>query len=266
MSRTVLMSPEVAALVGPEQAARMRGPAWSQRIQCFECGGWIEAHQDTALSVLRVLDPAAPADAGGVSHGVQHHPGCAPSRVVDLTPEELARHLADPHAVQPATDDTDVLLTVGGIHTGPFPLVLVSYRSDLMVERPGGDRVDVLTSSYLAQGWHPVLSLADPPGPAPSGYRLRFTHESPDEDAPGLVEILGRDGTVETAAVVEPMILWRPLARRHRRVAVVHGTNYLADGPEGLDRAVRSGLLVGGRVPVDLAGPGNPDERTAPET
>lgn len=38
---------------------------------------------------------------------------------------------------------------------------------------------------------------------------------------------------------------------------MVHGTNYLADGPEDLDRAVRSGLLVGGRVPVTLDGPGN---------
>ncbi|MFE2755669.1 hypothetical protein ACFXGA_27080 [Actinosynnema sp. NPDC059335] len=262
MTRTIHTAPEVAELLGTEQLARMRGPDRPARVQCWKCGVRIDAAEDVAVSVLRVVDPAAKPGVGTVSAAVQTHPACLPSLVLEVTPAQLARIQA---AARPPADegqdhddeaDLDLLATIAGSAERPYPLLLLSYRSDVTVERPAGDRVDLLTSTYLSAGWHPVTTLAEPPGPAPAGHRVLFHHELPDHDAPGVLAVIGSHG-VDTTAAVTPQELWRPLARAYGWTVVVHGTNYLADGPEGLERAVRSGLLVGGRVPVDLDGPGN---------
>lgn len=264
MSRTVVMAPEVEALIGPEQAARIQGPAWSARVQCWECGHGIEADQNSTLSILRVVDPDRRSGEGTVAHAVQNHLHCAPSRIQNLSPTAFAQlqagHAADTNAPPPdAGDDLALMATVGGTPEQPYPVVFVSYRSDVIAERPGADRVDLLTSGLLARGWHPITTLLAPPPPGPAGHRLSFNHIEAADDAPGLVRLVDADDLIESSGVVTPFELWRVLVRQCGWTVVVHGSNYLAD-QDSLMRAVASGLLVGGIVPVLLDGPGNGGE------
>lgn len=259
MSRAVHTTPEVVELVGSEQLARHSEPGRTGPVQCWRCGHAVAADQDVALSVLRVLDPEAPAGAGAVSYVVHSHPTCGASMVLELTPAQLAQlrelwRAADGDAT--GIDDLDVRVAVGGTSEQPYPLVLVSFRADMTVEQPGPDRVDLVATVLTEAGWQPVFTLVTPPAPGPHGYRLRFHAETDDGNASGLLEVLGPDG-VETAATVEPTQLWRQLVHHHGWAVLVQGSNYLNAGQEGVERAVRSGLLVGGRVPVDLDGPGN---------
>ncbi|MEO6084460.1 MAG: hypothetical protein ABIQ18_15275 [Umezawaea sp.] len=233
-------------------------------MQCWECGHGIEADQDSTLSILRVVDPDRQPGEGTVAHAVQNHLHCAPSRIQDYTPTEFAQlqagHAADTTTPPPgAVDDLALMATVGGTAEQPYPVVFFSYRSDVIAEHPGADRVDLLTSGLLARGWHPITTLLAPPPPGPAGHRLDFRHVEPADDAPGQVRLVDADDLVESSGVVVPFELWRVLVRQCGWTVVVHGSNYLAD-QESMMRAVESGLLVGGIVPVLLNGPGNTGE------
>jgi hypothetical protein len=39
--RTVVVAPEVAAMVGDEELARLAGPEWTTPVQCWQCERWI---------------------------------------------------------------------------------------------------------------------------------------------------------------------------------------------------------------------------------
>ncbi|SDN14537.1 hypothetical protein SAMN04488074_13643 [Lentzea albidocapillata subsp. violacea] len=264
MSRTILISDEVGQELGQEQVARMHGPEWAQRVRCWECDQWIEATDEAAVLIVRVpeLDEAT---AAGLQTAVHAHPGCRSSQVLTLTLAEIdairgARQRPD----EGGLDAVDVVATTFETRRGGIaPVVLLSYRADLTVAGAGPDRVDLLTTSMLAVGWHPITSASEPPGPGPDGYRVRFRHDRRDPAAPGVLEVLDPLGQVGTEAYVQPTGLWRPAVVRTGRTVLIQGSQYLTDwqttGQAGVNRAVQAGLLTGGVVPVDLDGPGNVD-------
>ena len=142
-----------------------------------------------------------------------------------------------------------------------YPVVLLSYRSDLTLGEPRAERVDLLTTEMLARGWEQIISVTEPPGPGPHGYSVRFRHDRANPSAPGLLEVVDPFGAVETEAYVQPTGLWRPAVVRTGRTVLMQGSQYLNEwqtkGRAGVKRAVRAGLITGGVVPVELAGPGN---------
>lgn len=266
MTRTVLVADEVAELLGDEQVARLRGPEWAQRVQCWTCDGWIEPEADAAVLLLRVPELEDRDTGAAPSFAVHAHPTCQPSRVVTLSWAEVEARRAAHAAAQPDAgedpDSVDVVATVFDTGRGSgFPVVMVSYRADIMVDQAGPDRVDLLTATMLERGWHPITTLTEPPGPGPHGWRVRFTHAEGHAAAPGLLEVVDPTGQAETVAHVEPARYWRPAIVRTGQTVLVQGSNYLTDwarrGRADVKRAMRAGLLTGGTVPVELAGPGN---------
>ncbi|NUT51273.1 MAG: hypothetical protein HOV94_28820 [Saccharothrix sp.] len=262
MNRTVHTTPEVVELIGAEQLARHGEPDRSGAVQCWRCGHAVTAEQDVALSVLRVVDPDAPAGAGALSYVVHSHPACGDSMVLEFTPDQFERLREQWRAADDIADveGLDVRAAVAGTPERPYPLVLISFRAELTVEQPGPDRVDLVAAVLNRAGWHPVLTLAEP---APPGYRLRLHVDPADEDAPGLLEVHGPHG-VETAAMLTPTPLWRQLVRHHGWGVLIQGSNYLHTGQQGLEQAVRSGLLAGGRLPIELTSHNTDDEVVRP--
>ncbi|MBW4722398.1 hypothetical protein [Saccharothrix obliqua] len=263
MSRTVTIAEEVAGQLGDEQVARLRGPQWARRVQCWECAEWLAADEDAAVLLLRVADPENTGTGAGASFVLHVHPSCRSSQVLELTRDQIAaRAAAAPTHRDDDPGQVDVVATVFDTGRGSaFPVVMLSYRADLIADRPGADRVDLLAGELLRIGWHPIRSLDEPPAAGPAGYRLRFRHDEPHAAAPGVLEVLDPHGRVETVATVDPARLWRPAVVRTGRCALIQGSQYLTDwaarGRAGVKRAVRAGLLVGGSVPVHLHGPGN---------
>lgn len=266
MSRTVSIAPEVVEQIGAEQAARMTGPQWTDRVQCWECGRWIEPTEDVAVGIMRVteIEESVRTGTGGAAFGIHSHPACLPSQVLVLTMEELEAREAEFGDDEPDHEpQVDVVATVfesGQGDTG-YPVVLVSYRTDLIVDGTGPDRVDLLTSALIGRGWHPITTLAAPPGPGPAGYKVKFVHTDLAAGAPGVLSVIDPAGNVETTAHVTPTRLWRPGVARTGRTVLIQGSRYLTDwatrGRAGVKAALRAGLLVGGVVEVDLDGPGD---------
>jgi hypothetical protein len=237
VTRTILISDEVARELGQEQVARMHGPEWQQRVRCWECDQWIDAADDIALLIVRVPELDDVPGRGAVQTAVHSHPACRSSQVLALT-------LAEVDAIQDARqrpdegglDAVDVVATTFETRSGGsyIPVVMLSYRADLIVADTGHDRVDLFTTSMLAAGWHPITSVT---------------------------EVLDPHGQVETEATVQPTGLWRPAVVRTGCTVLIQGSQYLTDwqskGRAAVKRAVRAGLLTGGVVPVDLDGPGN---------
>jgi hypothetical protein len=265
MSRIVTVADDVAAQLGAEQVARLRGPEWARRVQCWQCHDWIEADQDTTVLLLRIPELEDPTTGATTSFALHAHPDCLSSQVLVLTAEQVRAHRASAVGDEPDEDpDTvDVVATV--FDTGRadqfYPVVLLSHRIDLVADEPGPDRVDLLTTGLLSHGWHQITTLTGPPAPGPAGYRVRFTHDQAHAGAPGVLELLDPSGLPETVAQIEPTRLWRPAVVRSGSTALFQGSHYLTDwatrGRAGVKRAIRAGLLVGGVVPVELSGPGN---------
>lgn len=262
MTRTILISDEVARELGREQVDRMHGPEWQQRVRCWECDQWIEAADDVALLIVRVpeIDEAT---GGGLQTGVHAHPDCRPSQVLSLTLAEVDAIRAGRQRPDEGDLHTvDVVATTFETRDDSYiPVVMLSYRADLMLAGAGHDRVDLLTTSMLAEGWHQITSMTEPPGPGPQGYSVRFRHDRADPSAPGVLEVVNPSGQVDTEAHVVPTGLWRPAVVRAGRTVLIQGSQYLTDwqtkGRVAVKRAVRAGLLTGGVVPVELDGPGN---------
>jgi hypothetical protein len=262
VTRTVLISDEVGRELGQEQVARMHGPEWQQRVRCWECDQWIEATDDVAMLIVRVpeLDQAT---GGGVQTGVHAHPECRSSQVLTLTLAEVdAIRIGREHLDEGDLYSVDVVATTFETRGDSFiPVVMLSYRADLMLAGAGHERVDLVTTSMLAAGWHQITSMTEPPGPGPQGYSVRFHHDRADPSAPGLLEVVNPFGQVDTSAHVQPTGLWRPAVVRAGRTVLIQGSQYLTDwqakGRAAVKRAMRAGLLTGGVVPVELDGPGN---------
>lgn len=263
MSRTVHIADDVAAALGSEQVARLTGPEWiDQRVQCWECDGWMSPGEDVAVLLVRVSDLDDPGTGAGLSFALHSHPACSPSKILVTTAAEIQARRGELPTQRDEGDDVDAVATV--FDTGrdsAYPVVMFSYHADLIADSPGPDRVDIVVSALTSFGWHLVTTLAEPPGPAPAGFRIRFTHEQPAAAAPGVLELINPAGQVETAAVVTPGRYWRPGVAISGQTVLLHGSRYLTDwqrrGRAGVKSAVRAGLIVGGVLPVELRGPGN---------
>lgn len=254
--RQVEIAAEVAAELGAEQVARLTDGTWDERVQCWDCGGWIEAAEPAAVLLLETEGT------GPVRFGTFAHPSCGRSEIRAVSAAEMAANKA---AAAQDPEDTgsslDAVATVWPLGESAYPVVLFSYRGDVL--RHGGpERQDGLVAALLEHGWHLVTTLDTADHRAgPAGYRLRFTHEQPNSTAPGLLELINPHGQVETTVHIQPAGYWRPALVRTGRAMVVHGSRYLGDwaskGRRAVKHAARAGSLVGGIVPVELVGPGN---------
>jgi hypothetical protein len=260
--RTVVVAPEVAAMLGVEELARLAGPEWTTPVQCWQCERWIQPDEDAALVVLRVTEFEERLPGSAPQMGVHTHPGCLSSQVRTVSLAEIqARRSTAPEDTGGTTVDVVATTIETEDGTSAFPVVMISYQADLLAAATGRDRVDLLASGLLNIGWHPITSLTRPPAAAPAGYRVRFTHLDGNATAPGVLEVIGPDGEVETSAGVAPTRFWRPAIIRSGRTVVLQGSHFLTDwerrGRAGVKKAIRDGLVVGGIVPVELNGPGN---------
>lgn len=256
--RQVEIAPEVAALLGPEQCARLSSDDWDQPVQCWECDGWLAPAESAVVLILRRVDLGQ----GTIRFAVHAHPRCADSEVREVTLAELQARDAE-LGLDAADSGTsvDVVATVWDLGNGAgYPVVLISFQTEVMIEA-GPERMDAVVSALLRLGWHLVSHMDQPPPSGPEGYRLRFTHAEGHAAAAGLVELIDPAGEVETSAYVQPGRFWRPGALRTGRSVVILGSRYLTEwatrGRGAVKRAARAGALVGGVVPVDLVGPGN---------
>lgn len=263
MTRTVHIADDVAAALGPEQVARLTGPEWiDQRVQCWECDGWMETGEDVAVLLVRVTDLVDPDTGASTSFALHSHPACSPSKILVTTEAEIRARRGALATQRDEGDDVDAVATVFDTGRGSaYPVVMFSYRTELIADSPGPERVDLVVSGLMSFGWHLVSNLADPPGPGPAGFRLRFTHERPAPASPGVLELLDPAGQVETAVEVTPGRYWRPGVAISGQTVLLQGSRYLTDwerrGRAGVKAAVRAGSIVGGIVPVELRGPGN---------
>lgn len=264
--RTVIIAPEVAELLGAEQVERLRSTVWEQRVQCWECDGWIGTDEPAAVVVLRPADIA-----GAVDIAVHAHPEHARSEIRAVPQAEFRRRKQQRRDAakaaglrgllpdgEPSVDVVATTLDSG--KNDEFGAVLISHRAELLLaDSPG--RVDGLVSVLLGQGWELFSSITTPPVAELPGWSARFTHEQPGAAAPGVFELIAPDGSVETSAQVQPSRLWRPAVVRSGRAAVVQGSRFLTDwttkGRTAVKRAARAGLLVASVVPVRVVGPGN---------
>lgn len=259
--RQLEISPEVFAALGAEQAERLRTEWGAQRVQCWECGGWI-APAEPAVVLLLVL--AGVPGPGQVQFGQHAHPGCAKSEIREMTSEEMEAH-GTGLGLEPDDDPdkdggVDVVATIWPTpNGGGYPLVLISHHGDVLTQR-GPDRQDLFVTALLEQGWPLVTDFAPQFEDGPTGYRVRYIHEERRSDAPGVLELVGPEGQVEVTAKVQPGALFLPgVIRLQRRAVVVQGSNFLtewnAKGYVVANRAARAGALVGGLLPVELVGP-----------
>jgi len=245
----------VAAELGSTQMARLASEVWDRPVQCWECRRKLDPAEPAAVLLILPEDYGL----GTVRFGVHAHPGCARSEIRKTTVAELvARRLLSPDEPEDEPD-VDVVATVweygekGTEQFRAYPLVMLSYRSDLLAAGGGAERQDLLVSGLLAEGWHLVDGLDRTYPRAPAGYRLRFTDCGPGE--PGQLELISHRG-LETSATVQPGRYWKPMVAEARMALVVHGSQYLADwataGRAAAQDAARSGALVGGIVPAEL--------------
>lgn len=260
----MLIADDVAAALGPEQVARLTGPEWDQQVQCWECDGWIGPDEDAAVLLLRVTDPVNADTGATVSFSLHSHPACSPSKILVMTADQVRarRPELDERTDQGDGTDVDVVATVFDTRRGTgYPVVLLSYQTELIADSLGPERMDLVVSGLVMQGWHPLTTLAEPPAAGPAGYRIRFSHEQGIAAAPGILEVINPSGQVDTVAEVTPGRYWRPGVVRTGQTVLIQGSRYLTDwqrrGRAGVKAAVRAGLLVGGVVPVELRGPGN---------
>lgn len=257
--REVQISAEVAAVLGGEQCARLRGEDWNVRVQCWDCDGWLEPDDPAVVLVLAPDDDVA---GGVVEFAVHAHCTCARSEIRRLAAAELKARRDGRGTETDGSTDIQMVATVWDTGRGTaYPAVLISYNAEMMFNPGSVERIDAIVTALLAQGWHLVTDLSAPAPAGPAGWQLRFTHDEGHASAPGLLELIEPGYGVVTAAHVEPARLWRPAVLRTGTAVVIHGSRYLTEwqtrGRTAVKRAARSGALVGGIIPVTLHGPGN---------
>jgi hypothetical protein len=232
-------SPVVAALVGAELLARLRGEA-CRLYNCCACGrpGLSDAEPTTVI-VERY--------ARGSVRVRLAHAGCADSQIVECSADapdlaSLGRVLSKSAVLEYASDP-------------PFrPLLIVEPRIGLSERTAGGERVNLVMSCLLDQGFTMLRTGGEFPCPA-EGWLLRLAANS--------ARLLTPAGIVAYEGGITQPGSWRELVHRAAACVVLIGAIGLSSYPGDelttldlrrlLNHAARAGELAGAVVAVETA-------------
>jgi hypothetical protein len=233
--RDIEASPEVAAIVGEEDLARLRTGAAFARYTCWACGrpGW--ADTQPASVVVELGEQAARVSLA--------HARCAPSHVVEL------RDVAVPAVAEDSDADMAAKAALFPYPGGSQAVLLLEPRVEIATRSPGGERIDVLLTGLLRMGLSLVHAVGELPGPAP-GWQLEL---------PGRrqVRVTAADGSVAYAGSCGQPRPWRQQIAVTGRCVVLTGTIGLYACPgrgdpaqlvDMVEAAARAGQLAGATI------------------
>ncbi|WP_018687043.1 hypothetical protein [Actinokineospora enzanensis] len=256
MKRELVTAPDVAEVLDPEALAQLAARGQEITSPCWSCKKPIPDDALATVSMLRLpaMGIYAPRQVPALAH-----PGCSPSRVIELTEKQAASLFSQylPAQEKPE-DDVDLRLTAFPLADADatYPVLLVSYH-ELATDPQAPEPVDS-TIAYLLGSGYQLITGIDKQGaaqPGPGGVLLRYTAI---DDTAGLAELINPAGVIETVAEVEPTEGWFRGVARTNRTVVMFGhrilDNWNQRGRRDVRRAARAGRLVGGIIPVMMLG------------
>jgi hypothetical protein len=233
--RDIDASPEVAAIVGEEDLARLRTGAAFARYTCWACGRPGLADTQPASVIVELGEQAARVSLA--------HARCAPSQVVELL------GVVVPTVAEDSDADMAAKAAVFPYPGGAQAVLILEPRVEIATRSPGGERIDVLLTRLLGMGLSLVHAVGELSGPAP-GWQLEL---------PGRrqVRVTAADGSVVYEGSCGHPRPWRQQIAATGRCVVLTGTIGLYACPGRgdpahlvgmVEAAARTGLLAGATI------------------
>lgn len=235
LMRDIRSCPEVTALVGAEQLARLRTGAAFGPFRCWSCGKPGDASTEPAVLIAEQYDLAVRATLA--------HARCTDSRVVTIS-------AAAPPGVTDTAAGADMAAIAGVMPhaAGHRPILVLEPRSEIFT-LDASDRVDLMTADLLGRGWTLMRTPGQIPAHAP-GWSIRLP-------APGTLRLTGPGGDAMYDGECPWPPEWHALAAAAGACTVLAGSVGLYSHPgevtigqmaRMLRLAARAGELAGALV------------------
>jgi hypothetical protein len=229
--REIHSCPEVTALVGAEQLARLQAHSGYGPYRCWQCDKQGDVNTEPAAVI---------AEKYGLAVVVRlAHARCADPQVVTAA--------AAPQAPPGGADMAAIAGILPNV-AGQRPLLVLEPRSDLFT-LTAGDRINLLATGLLDRGWTLMRSPGQIPHRAP-GWTICLP-------SPGRLRLAGPGGEVMYEGQCTRPREWDELAAAGRGCIVLAGRVGLYSHPAEvtimqmtrmLGQAAKTGELVGARV------------------